>query len=313
MALDPEYFKLGAGLKSVWDTTELFTEAHKKLIQSALPNTTDEVYPKSEDELGDLQEAIFASEILQTYEHAGVEWLNQDSRELATAFKKYVHEVGIYFQKSEKKLPEIFTDHLSEFIKDTKSHVGVLNYDNLLYESLIQSKVLSGLDGTLIDGFFGGKFSPKNLKRHDDKRHRLGWFLNLHGSPLFIDERKLSSSYIHFLNPNERCHIVLTHVNQKRFLIAASSILSQYWLRLENALKESKRIILFGYSGEDIHLNEIISKYSLENKVFVIEWSGSGSHFERWTYWSSSLECPGNVEVIQMDNILDFREWILLK
>jgi hypothetical protein len=313
MSLNPQYFNLESGLKLVWDTTDLFTENHKKLIQSVLPNITDKIYPQSEESLGDLQKAIFASETLQAYETPEAEWLNKNSRELAVAFKKYIHDVGIYFQKSGEKLPEIFTDHLSEFIKKTKTHVGVLNYDNLIYEALIGSKVLDGFNGTLIDGFVGGKFSSKNLRRHDYKEKRLGWFLNLHGSPLFIDDRKVSSSFIHFLEPNYKSHIVLTHVNQKRVLISASPILNEYWIRLNQAIKESSHIILFGYSGEDIHLNDIISNYSLEKKITIIEWSGSGSYIQRFHDWSDKLDWSTNIKLIQLDNILEFTDWDLLK
>lgn len=313
MSLNPDYFNLESGLKSVWDTTDLFTDGHKKLIQSVLPNTTDKIYPQSEDSLGDLQKAIFASETLQAYETPEAEWLTKNSRELTGAFKKYIHDVGIYFQKSGERLPEAFTTNLSDYIKSTKTHIGVLNYDNLIYEALVGSKVLDGFSGTLIDGFLGGKFSPRNLRRHDDKKARLGWFLNLHGSPLFIDDRKISSSYIYFMKPDDKSHIVLTHVNQKRFLISASPILSEYWLRLNQAIKESNKIILFGYSGEDIHLNDIVSNYSLEKKITIIEWSGSGTYINRLHHWSDKLDWSTNINLIQLDNILEFTEWNLLK
>jgi hypothetical protein len=43
------------------------------------------------------------------------------------------------------------------------------------------------------------------------------------------------------MKPDDKSHIVLTHIKRKRFLILASPI--------------------FGYSGEDIHLNDIVSNY----------------------------------------------------
>jgi len=65
MALDPDYFSLKSALYKVWNDTNLLSDAQKRLIQTALPGTSDEVYPEGEEQLNDLQVAIFASELLK--------------------------------------------------------------------------------------------------------------------------------------------------------------------------------------------------------------------------------------------------------
>ena len=53
-------------------------------------------------------------------------------------------------------------------------------------------------------------------------------------------------------------HLVLTHVAHKASVIAASPVLSAYWTRLAEACQEAQAIVLVGYSGGDVHLNQLI-------------------------------------------------------
>jgi len=309
MALDPVYFSLKTALHNVWNDSNLLTESQKRLIQSALPKTSNKSYPESEDMLDDVQIAIFASELLQAYETEDVEWLNGSSREIVAAFKKFTHQVGLYFQFSNQRLPEKFVADLSEYIEDSKSHIAVLNYDNLIYDALCSTKILAGWNGVLVDGYYNSGFSPENLTRRGFNINTKGWFLNLHGSPLFVDDQKMKGASRVFLEPNEKCHIVLTHVKHKPLVINNSSILTEYWSRLDRALKESEAIILFGYSGEDIHLNEVISKYSQRKDIVIVEWSGAGNSLERSTFWLDALNWSFVPTVYNLDNILEFSDW----
>ena len=247
MALDEDYFSLSTGLKSVWEGSEHFRTEHKRLLVSAIDGLSINDYPQSEEQLDQLQVAIVASEFLRNFESVDVKWLSEMSREFPEAFRRFVHEVASYFYDSGKALPDSFVSHLSDFVKETKSHVAVLNYDNLLYDSFTNSGVLSGFDGTLIDGFLKAGFAKGNLDRKNT--NMLGWYLHLHGSPLFVGNRKLMRDQRGFVEPDERSHIVLTHVEHKPLVIASSPILSEYWSRLPKALKEADKVIIFGYSA----------------------------------------------------------------
>lgn len=199
---------------------------------------------------------------------------------------------------------------LSDFIKETKSHVAVLNYDNLLYDAFTNTGVLSGYRGALIDGFHRAGFDKENLDRLNPKK--LGWYLHLHGSPLFIGNRKLMGDERWFLVPDEKSHIVLTHVEHKPLVIASSSILSEYWSRLPKALKEADKVIIFGYSGCDIHLNEIVANSCPDKDIYIIEWMGSGAIEERSRYWSGRLSGCSNIQIRHIDNLLEFNDWLHL-
>lgn len=306
MALNSDYFRLGAGLRTVWDGSDEFREEHKRLITSAIPGLTATDYPESEDQLDRLQVAIVASEFLRGFESADVRWLSDESRELPQAFKRFVHEVATYFHESNETLPENFADGLSEFIKSTKSHVAVLNYDNLLYDALQNSGVLSGYNGALIDGFHRQGFAKENLDRRNIQS--LGWYLHLHGSPLFVGNRKLMRGERHFLVPNESSHIVLTHVVHKPLIIASSKILSEYWVRFSKALRESRKLVLFGYSGADMHLNEVISSGAEGKEIHVFEWEGAGQLPERQAFWSKRFE-GRQLHVHLVESLLEFDAW----
>ncbi|PIT71219.1 hypothetical protein B9Z42_16050 [Limnohabitans sp. B9-3] len=307
MALDPDYFQLKSALYSVWNDSDLLSKDQKKLIQTALPGTSDEVYPESEDQLNELQVAIFASELLKAYETEEAPWLNENSREIVAAFKKFIHQTSHYFHRSGKQLPDGFLDPLVEFIKTSKSHVALLNYDNLLYDPLLRTKVMDGYSGTLIDGFLD-EFSPKNLDRYGTKQTNLSWFLHLHGSPLFVGNKKCGGASRDFLEAEEECHVVLTHVTHKPSVIQTSDILSEYWKRFDRALSESESIIVFGYSGLDTHLNEVIAKHGHKD-IAVIEWEGSGNYEERLNFWKISFDDAPSLTLIQKKNILEFNYW----
>lgn len=311
MAMDDQYFSLGSGLKSVWNGSENFGQEQKRLMVSAINGLSVNDFPKSEEQLDQLQVAIVASEFLRNFESDEVKWLSDMSRGFPEAFRRFVHEVASYFHDSGKTLPDAFVMPLSAFIKETKSHVAVLNYDNLLYDAFNNTDVLSGYRGALIDGFLRAGFDKENLDRYNPKK--LGWYLHLHGSPLFIGNRKLMGDERLFLRPDEKSHIVLTHVEHKPLVIASSLILSEYWSRLPKALKEAGKIIIFGYSGCDTHLNEIITTSCPDKDIYIIEWEGSGEIDERTIYWSERLSGCRNIQIRHIGNLLDFNDWFNLE
>lgn len=306
MSLDPNYFNLTAGLAYAWDDDDIFSPEHRRLVSSAIPGVDLESYPRGEAQLDKLQMALVASDFLQAFEIEGVQWLTAQSRQLPNAFRRYIHAVATYFHSSQQSLPETFVAALAGYLEETKSHVALLNYDNLLYDALRDQGILRGYSGSLLDGFHADGFSPDHLDRKNTLRH--GWYLHLHGSPLFVNNHKVMGNEREFLNPTEQCHIVLTHIQHKRSIIDKSPILSEYWKRLRKALTEARQVVLFGYSGEDIHLNETIAANCDGKPVFIVEWAGAGMPEDRQRYWSSRLAGVA-IDLVAMDNILDFRDW----
>jgi len=307
MALNPEYFSLSAGLRTVWAGSTVFSPQHRLLIQSAVPGLSEEDYPQTEDQLDQLQVALVASDFLRRFETSNVRWLADEARVLPEAFKRFIHEVGSYFHASELVLPPKFRTCLSDYIVQTKSHIATLNYDNLLYDALTGTEVLNGYSGSLLDGFWKTEgFDNKHLDRHRTARH--GWYMHLHGSPLFVGNNKVMGQDRAHFHPDEDSHIVLTHVDHKPLLIQGSKILTSYWERLHTAIAESACVVLFGYSGQDAHLNDTIVGRLEDKLLVVVEWDGVGVYGERTSFWGSLLKAR-NMKLIQLADILTFDGW----
>ena len=161
----------------------------------------------------------------------------------------------------------------------------------------------------MVDGFLGeGGFSEENMDLKKGKK--LGYYLHLHGSPLFINRGKSiikqRRSSIRSTTPTH--HLVLTHVKHKPTVIDNSRVLREYWIRLSSALNESEELLLIGYSGEDEHLNNLIRTYTKFLPVQVIEWENAGKKDDRYIFWRSKLGTD-KVELVQMKNILEFSSW----
>lgn len=306
LALDEEYFKLASGLSYVWNDTRSLSDHHKKLILSAVRDASEDQSPQSENQLDLLQVALIATDFLSSLRGDGISWLSHEAESVAPSFRKYIHEVALHFHKSSLCLPEDFVKHLSDYINKTKSHVVTLNYDNLLYDSFIRSGVLDGYNGSLIDGFWRHGFCDSHLDRYDVRRH--GWYMHVHGSPLFIDNNKVTGVDRHVREGSEKCHIVLSHGKYKPLIISSSEILSSYWRRLGRAIAEVDKVILFGYSGLDDHLNSELSLFNKDSGLLIVEWSGSGSLSERNEFWKQRLRYP-NYKIVHLDNILNFNNW----
>lgn len=310
MALDRDYFPISAGLASVWSGSDYFEAKHKELIKTAVPGLTEDAYPSTEDQLDDLQVAIVASEYLRGLETDNVKWLTDQVRELPEAFRRFIHEVASYYQDQKTPLPLDFKTNLADYLRATKSHVATLNYDNLLYDGLKGHEIFEGYSGVLIDGFHRNGFDADNLNRRRGFQS-LGWYMHLHGSPLFVGNQKLMGNERAVFTPDEKSHIVLTHVKHKPLVIESSSILSEYWRRLVTAMQEVEFIVLFGYSGTDRHLNELIAQKCAQKMLHVIEWEGSGEADVRARYWREKLK-KKDVNLIRLSNILHFRDWSAL-
>jgi len=310
MAIDPEHFSLTNALKKIWDKPDLLTEYHKELINKC---TKRNDAPEYEEELDDLHLAITSCKTLNRIGSGEIHWLSDYGQEFPEVTARYIHKVATYLHNSECDLPSSFEKPLIDFIKKTKSHVATLNYDKLLYSLFIKNDVFKGYNGVLIDGITNKGFKAENMERKYEKT--FGYYLHLHGSPLFIDSDSDSGSTINKLARKDLTlkskkvgeHIVLTHVKHKPEVIASSYILRTYWNYLRFSLSEVEEVILFGYSGEDNHLNELIRPYLSNKTVRIVEWSDAGKKENREEYWKEKL--GSDFTLVQLENITEFTDW----
>jgi hypothetical protein len=102
---------------------------------------------------------------------------------------------------------------------------------------------------------------------------------------------------------------VLTHVRHKRSVIGASTVLSAYWNYLNFSLNESEEIIVFGYSGDDEHLNDVIAAHGQSKHIVIVEWGGlDQTEQQRLWYWSQKFK-SNNFHLWHLPNILTFTQW----
>lgn len=317
-ALDNDYFSLERALQSAWDDPSVLTEDQKGLIRQCLPQSVIEtdpaVAPKSEDELDILQRILAACDEISKQEVGnGPTWLTANGRMFPTAIKSYIHRAACHFHQGPYSLPADFATPLKDFILSTRSHVATLNYDELLYRSFVGSEVFRGYS-CMFDGF-NGAFDDAKLVRRDPIRQC--YYLHLHGSPLFYsthngDIHKAGMSSLSSFAGYSSNHLVLTHVKHKTSVIAASPVLMSYWNRLAEACHESEAIVLVGYSGGDIHLNQLIRNYIGEKRLEIVErkkpdYAGNDGILTRQKYWNNLV----GVDPVfwWYENILSHTNW----
>lgn len=311
MAIDSDIYSLEQALHKTWRDDDILDDDDRAAIRACLPDPGNNSQPDTEDDLDKLQQVLSACDFLNDIQLDEQEhWLSLRGQAFPAAIRKFLHRTSASFVNTNCELPESFMQPLAEHIKKSKSHVATLNYDDLLYEGLIQHDILCGYDGASIDGITRAGFKAENLNRR--KPAGLGWYLHLHGSPLFYDApnglvRKLTRGEFNRNNDVDSTHIVLTHVRHKPAIISSSKILTEYWKRLRVAIKESDNIILFGYSGCDSHLNDLVVQTAGDKNVLIVEWSGTGKQEDREKYWKERLGIK--LELARLSNILDFTEW----
>lgn len=310
MALDPTFFSLDEAIGRVWDGVGVLDEPTRALVRRCLVPDGDADRPHGEEDLDHLQLVVSACELLCRTGTGDIHWLSELGRTFPTAVRKFLYKTAIHFHQYDRALPESFTSPLAGFIRETDSHMATLNYDNLLYQPMIQAGILSGYNGALVDGVTNAGFSADNMVRFPGRR--FGYYLHLHGSPLFVDRDgaviKLRQNE---LDENEEVigsHIVLTHVKHKETVISASKLLSSYWEHFSKALAESAGVVLIGYSGCDKHLNALLRSRA-PDALRVVEWDGAGAGAEngRQAFWNDLL--AREVELVTLANILEFSDW----
>lgn len=306
MALDEAHFSLAAALAEIWNRPDFLAAPQKQLIERCLQRGGA---PEGEHELDTLHQAVTYCKALGRIGEGEVHWLTEDGLNFPEITATYIHKVATKLHNYEGGLPDEFEDSLVRFVKATRSHVATLNYDKLLYNSFIDNDIFNGYRGYLVDGMLDQGFSSEALERKYG--NRFGYYLHLHGSPLFVNRQqdvvKLARHQLTVDRDEASEHIVLTHIKRKPSVIAASHVLSTYWDYLQFALSESEEIILFGYSGLDTHLSLLLRPYLNLKTLRVVEWSGAGSQGNRESYWQGILGQA--IAVTRLDNISEFTDW----
>jgi hypothetical protein len=310
MALDPVHFSLARALGDVWDHPRHLPRDQKRMVGRCVENNG--VAPHGEDQLDTLHVVVAACNMLNKIGDDDVHWLTADGQDFPKAVAKYIHRVASDLHLYDGELPNRFLQPLFDFIRETKSNIATLNYDRLLYGALIDEGLMAGgYRGYLVDGMVDAGFSEDRLRRRWG--NDFGYYLHLHGSPLFYDDRhgvahKMTRDILTMSSNTISNHIVLTHVSHKRSVIGASEVLSTYWDYLQDCCHEAREIIVFGYSGFDNHLNDVLAAHARTAGVRVIEWRGAGSRQDRERYWEKILRTE-HFDLIRKRNILDFTDW----
>lgn len=205
-------------------------------------------------------------------------------------------------------------------------HIATLNYDKLLYAPLINRHILEEYhNGGLVDGFYEtGGFNPDHLFR---THHKFGWYLHLHGSPLFYTKGNIVNKCKIGELPDSSAsddtlhnHIVLADTKIKPEIISNSKLLGTYFMFFRDALDESDELYLIGYSGADEHVNfeikNCINNKSQKNRKFnihIIEWQRSNHDDSFWidrlfpAHLWNAINNYISLQKQPFDNILDFR------
>jgi len=321
MSIAPMAYDLRLVMTKVW-RGDCLTDDQRGLMRACLPNGQTE--PNSEDQLATLQDIVAACETLLGVGSEGDQhWLTDHGQNFPAAVQRFAFEVSreMYvathpsgpLEGQPCELPGAFAGPLSEFVRNSQSHVATLNYDGLLVKAFRQAGLFEGNLPNLRDGFENGTFERTNLFRAGEFG---GWYMHLHGCPLFRDkgsqtfgklsERTLTRDTSRLVNVGT--HIVLTHAQQKPAVIRASRLLETYWEFLRLALDEVAEVILLGYSGNDNHLNRLIAQRAASKPIRVVEWLGAGSATIREPFWRTQLG-GDNVNLVQKEDVLLFDDW----
>jgi hypothetical protein len=327
MAISPSHFDLTKAMARVWDKLD---QSDKKILGS-LKGIDAQNGPRSEEELISTQSALaYLNNFRQTLGAEALDtWFTKDATKYPDILNKFIFKVADELFKYSQGDADAsnfsrFRSDLERFLRRTKSHVATLNYDDLIYDHLVTTLTKNKdrpavfCDGFKFDsGSNVGKYKPDIFVSYPHKIH----YLHLHGSPLFatrdneaVKVKRSSRDYSDISLPR---HIVLANKVDKEKIIQRSEILKDYWEnRLQHCIRAADEIILFGYSGEDDHLNEAIRKEFPEGKkISVVEWSRA-KHFKSSAksteisptdYWREAM--GRKIHICRLPNILDFTDW----
>lgn len=320
MAINPQHFTLKAGIDLV---AKNLSDEEKNIISLGSGRI-----PIEENNLEDHHKILSACQTLIKHnDQLGI--LNQTKVEkFSKTYSNFIYQVAKHFynyQFDDHKIKTHFNTFINNLIcfmnQQDRCHIATLNYDKLLYQALIERNILHGYYGSLVDGIVDLGFKPENMiPTYND----FGWYMHLHGSPSFITDtdgitKKLKASEMPSDIKNtesQHKHIVLTHTKLKPSIIANSFILDAYFDYFIKALSDSDTVLLFGYSGNDTHINlefkKILSKTNRLQKILIVQWGGNkgGHKIKTCNDWEATLYplkySKKIIELKNLENILDY-------
>lgn len=310
MSIDADYFRMDRGIEQAW--SQLSVDQQNRIMHIV----SDQSPIDDENQLDKHYAVVQACLMLSRLEKKSrLAWLIPEARSFPNDFREFIANTAWHFYKYPTDFTEQtiltrlnkFIERLINFITRQKTHIVTLNYDALIYHQIIKSNELKS---KLTDGF-----NTKQTGFHSSiLSSRPGYYLHLHGSPLFYTD--LHSGEINKNredNENHlREHLILCNTSLKRRLISSSLLLNCYWDFYKEALYQSDKIILFGYSGNDTHVNEEISNvYNSHREIIIVEYPDQQMEKSaREKDWSKKLKLPENyfndTNLIWLDSILDF-------
>lgn len=290
-SFENDFYSLKRALEHSWGVNGPLDDTQRQLIHNCLSDDVVEKEisaPTDEGQLRDLQRAVDACDLLEKFQHrADAEccWLSDDGKRFPNAVRSYIHDAASQFHSPEMKLPSEFEKKLIEFVEKERPHIATLNYDDLLYEAFTETPIFK--KHMLRDGFLYGSFDFDTQRKWLNKQKE-GWFLHLHGSPLFVtkegSEKKITRADLDSYKGADQIHLVLTDAKSKPSTIRSSAILKAYWEELERILAQPAQVTLFGYGGNDLHLNQLLSNTNDETSIRVVSRTpeDTGKAKENW-------------------------------
>ncbi len=315
-AFDNEFYSLTRALQVSWGENGPLSEEQRQLINGCLDDElveTEADAPTSEEQLRDLQRVVDACDLITSFQgRADCQegWLTQQGLEFPQAVRRYFHHAASQFHDLNKCLPTNFAKSFRNFVREHRPHIATLNYDDLLYEAYVGHDIAEG--HLLRDGFFGEFDFDRHKRLFKPKKE--GWFLHLHGSPLFVTregvDRKLTRAQLREYNGAEKTHLVLTHAKSKPSAIRSSTILNAYWQELDRILSKPTEVTLFGYGGMDLHLNRLLSETDDHVKVRIASRTPTKKRDARkgWNKRIRGKDIPKE-NFIFLDNLMRFDQW----
>lgn len=332
MSIDSDFFSLTNAMKSAWQNNDLSCD-HKTIISKCLSgdnhgSITEPTAPTREEHLNKIHKVLFACELLRELNDMKLDaielpLLRDSAKSFPEALKGYIHLVASHFMGfDETKLScqfSRFVCGLSDYIanEDNITTVATLNYDDLLYNQFNKNKVFNNF--YLRDEFIRGSFDlAKTNENIDASTPQSSWYLHLHGSPLFDDiDDSLGGIIKHKRHQSPKKglasnHLVLTHHEHKPRVIEQSRLLKEYFDIFQKKLVTSTNVVLFGYSGNDNHVNKAIKNYiKSDDTIRIVEWKNPEFDLaQSRKYWSRKLELNiGETNIIRLENIQEFNAW----
>jgi hypothetical protein len=308
-AIDNDYFNLANVINHVFLT---FEEDQRNLIELNQGHP-----PLNEEEFDRFHQVLTCCNKLKSFETNKNIFLTDNASRFPNVYSNFIKLIAMRlydFNNESSNLFYInFISGLVDFLKSHACHVATLNYDKLLYKPFVINEILKGYDGYLIDGVWNESdgYQDEHMRRNNEKK--LGWYLHLHGSPIYYSKQNKIFKF-DYDNPfDDKAtfnHLVIGPTKVKPYLIIESELLSSYWNYFQRALEESETLILFGYSGNDKHVNKICSNCDNLKNIIIVEHNHNNESEEasdnREEFWSGQLgKSNSKILIKRYLNILD--------